>query len=215
MATKPRNRAISLDELERSKFTEFDWDGEWFDFFGDIGFEGVMLVWGESGNGKTTFALKLCKYLASKGKKSIYDSLEQGRSKSMQKQIKLAGLTSANTRKGMFNLLDKESIDELKIRLRKKHSADFIVIDSLQYSGMNYKAYQELKDEFAGRKLIMLISHAEGRRPAGRVATSIRYDADIKIQCEGYRASCLSRLGGGKPYTIWHEAAAKYYNENL
>lgn len=215
MATKNRNKAISLEELEKTKFVEFDWDGDWLDFFGDIGFEGVMLVWGESGNGKTSFALQLCRYLASKGKKTIYNSLEQGRSKSMQKQVKLAGLTSAGIRKGRFNLLDKESIDDLKIRLRKKHSPDFVVIDSIQYSGMNYKAYQLLKDEFAGRKLIMLISHAEGKRPAGRVANSIRYDADIKIICEGYRASCLSRLGGGKSYTIWHEAAAKYYNEDL
>jgi KaiC/GvpD/RAD55 family RecA-like ATPase len=215
MSKSELNRAISLDELERTKFKEFDWDGPWLEFFGDIEFAGTMLAWGESGNGKTSLALQLCRYLAERGIRTAYDSLEQGRSKSMQKQVRLAGLTSSNIPRGKFKLLDKEPIEDLKERLRKRRSPEFVVIDSLQYSGMKYRDYQILKDEFSSTKLIMILSHADGKKPYGRVANSIRYDADTKIRIEGYRAFTLSRMGGGKPFTIWEEGAKVYYNEDL
>ena len=209
------SRAVTLDELEKTKFKEFDWDGRWFDLLGDIEFAGTMLAWGDSGNGKTSFGLQLCKYLTEKGIKTAYNSLEQGKSKSMRRQARLAGLTSTSVPKGKFLLLHKEPINELKIRLRKRRSPDFIVIDSLQYTGMRYKDYQELKDEFSGKKLILFLSHADGKQPAGRVAKSIRYDADTKLHIEGYRAFTLSRMGGGLPFDIWTEGARKYYNEDL
>jgi archaellum biogenesis ATPase FlaH len=215
MAEKKLNRAISIAELEMTVFKEFDWDGEWLEFFGDIEFAGTMLLWGDSGNGKTSFGLQLCKYLAEKGVRTAYDSLEQGRSKSMKNQVKLAGLTSSSIPRGNFLLLNKEPIEDLKIRLRKRRSPDFVVIDSVQYSGMNYNDYKALKDEFSNSKLILLISHADGRNPRGRVAYNIRYDVDVKMRCEGYRAFTLSRMGGGKPYTIWKEGAEAYYNEDL
>lgn len=215
MAVKKLNRAVSLDELERTEFKSFDWDGDWLDFFGNIEFAGTILTWGESGNGKTSFALQMCKYLANRGKRTAMNSMEQGRSASMKKQAKLVGLTSNSVPKGNFLLLDKEPIDELVIRLRKRRSPDFVVIDSLQYSGLNYKRYQAIKDEFAGKKLIMFLSHADGKNPEGRVARRIRYDADTKIRIEGYRAFSMSRMGGGKPFTIWEKGARIYYNEDI
>lgn len=209
---KKLNRAISIAELESMTYNDFDWDGAWLDFFGDVELAGTWILWGDSGNGKTSFALQLCKYLASRGVRTGYDSLEQGRSKSMQKQIRETNFGDA---KKKFILLNKEPIEDIKIRLRKRRSPDFLVIDSLQYTGVSYKEYQELKDEFGEKKLILFLSHAEGKNPSGRVANRIRYDVDVKMRCEGYRAFTLSRMGGGKPYDIWPEGARKYYNEDL
>ena len=44
-----------------------------------------MVVWGKSGNGKTSFVLQLCKELTRYGKVA-YDSLEEGSSLTMQKR---------------------------------------------------------------------------------------------------------------------------------
>jgi hypothetical protein len=211
MTAKKLNRALSVDDFSRMKFRDFNWSDEWADFFGDTELAGVWIAWADSGNGKTSFALQLCKYLCSHGIRCVYNSLEQGRSKSLQKQILETNFGTAARR---FQALNREPIEDLKIRLRKKQSAQLVVIDSLQYTQMKFSDYKALKEEFPN-KLFLFISHAKGKEPKGAVADAVRYDADVKIYIEGYRAFCLSRLGGGAHYDIWPSAAAKYYNEDL
>lgn len=207
---KKINRAISVSQLESMKFNELPFEGQWLDFVGKPEIAGAWLVWGNSGNGKTRFALQLCKYL-SQFCRVAYNSLEEGASKSMKKAFKEVGMGEC---KSKVILLDNEPIDELKIRLSKRRSPDVVVIDSIQYSGLNYNDYKQLRANFRN-KLFILISHADGKNPAGRVAKSIRYDAFVKVWIEGYRAVALSRYGGGKPYTIWNEGETTYYNEDL
>ncbi|MDX9703900.1 MAG: hypothetical protein RBU23_12785 [Candidatus Auribacterota bacterium] len=207
---KKLNRAISVSQLESMSFNELPFDGDWFDLIGKPEIKGSWLIWGESGNGKTRFALRLCKYLA-RFCRPAYNSMEEGASKSLREAFREVGM---NEVKGRVVLLDNEPIQELKTRLRKRRSPDVVIIDSVQYTGLNYRDYTTLVNEFRN-KLFILISHADGKSPAGRTAKSIRYDAFVKIRIEGYRAFALSRYGGGKPFDIWPEAARKYYNEDL
>ncbi len=210
MTEKKLNRAISVSQLEAMTFNELPFEGDWHELIGNPELSGSWLIWGDSGNGKTRFALQLCKYLA-KFCRVAYNSMEEGASKSMKKAFREVGM---NEVKCAVILLDNEPIDELKVRLRRRRSPDVVVIDSIQYSGLNYRDYVALRAEFKN-KLFILISHADGKNPAGRTAKSIRYDAFVKIRIEGYRAFALSRYGGGKPYTIWKEGSEAYYNEDL
>ena len=52
---------------------------------------------------------------------------------------------------------------------------------------MTYGDYIQLKEEFPD-KLFIIISHARGKNPKGDAATSVMYDADLKIWVEGYVA---------------------------
>lgn len=212
MAGKERSiqRAISVSQLGSMKFKELPFTDEFLDLIGCPEVAGSWLIWGDSGNGKTRFALQLAKYLA-QWCRVAYNSLEEGASKSMKQAFADVGMDEVKRR---VILLDNEPIVDLKERLRMRRSPDAIVIDSFQYSGMNYRDYVALRTEFKN-KLIILISHADGKNPAGQAAKSIRYDAFVKIRIEGYKAYALSRFGGGKPYTIWNEGATSYYNEDL
>lgn len=42
--------------------------------------------------------------------------------------------------------------------------------------------------------LIIFISHADGKNPAGRSAKSVMYDASLKIYIEGYRAFSKGKI---------------------
>jgi hypothetical protein len=210
MAEKKLNRAISVSQLETMTFNELPFEGDFFNLVGEPEISGSWLVWGDSGNGKTRFALQLCKYLGNFCRVA-YNSMEEGASKSMKKAFREVGMNEVKRR---VILLDNEPVDELKDRLRKRRSPDVVVLDSIQYSGMNYRDYRALRSEFSN-KLFILISHADGKNPAGRTAKSIRYDAFVKIRIEGYKAFALSRYGGGQPYTIWREGAKMYYNEDI
>ncbi|MBP3512798.1 MAG: hypothetical protein IKP63_03150 [Paludibacteraceae bacterium] len=200
-------RALSIKDIRAYKPTVMEFDGRWLDSIGKPELTGSWIIWGGSANGKTRFALQLAKYLGRFGKVA-YDSLEEGLSLSMQKAIGDVGMAD---NKRSFVLLDKESVAELEERLEKQRSAQIIIIDSLQYTGLTYADYKRLRDRFR-HKLFIFVSHASGREPKGEVGKSVKYDAFVKIYVEGYVAYPQSRYGGGSPFVIWEDGARKYGN---
>ncbi len=202
-------RAISIAALLSKKFKTMAFDGQWADAIGTPEMSGVWLVWGQSGHGKTDFTIQIMKYISRFGH-VVYNTLEEGTRKSMQDGAVRHGLTEVARR---VKFLDREPMDELIERLKQPKSPDVIIIDSLQYSGLNKEAYKQLKEQFK-TKLFVFISHADGRLPDGRVAKFVRYDADVKIFVEGYVAKIKSRYGGGADFTIWHKGAKDYWNNN-
>jgi hypothetical protein len=205
---KKINRAVSITELKNKKFKKINLTPQWKKFIGTPEANGVWFVWGNSGHGKSRFLMLLAKELTKHGKVA-YNTLEEGARLSMQMNINEAGMDEEEVRKNII-LLNREPIEELKIRLRKKKHPHFVFIDSFQYTGLTKKQYIELKEEFTD-VLFIFNSHAEGKEPQGNIAKFVRYDADVKIRVEGFKALPMSRLGGGDPYVIWEEGAADYW----
>ena len=214
MSTEPKTDIRTFDrnakgvrEMLNMKYDTFDFRGEWYEAFGLPEKRGVWFVWGNSGNGKTSFVMQLCKYLCRFGRVA-YNSLEEGVSLTMQNAMKRFGMIDVNRR---FLLLDAESLDQMEIRLNRKKSPDFVVIDSFQYTMLNFKQYIELRERHKN-KLLIFISHADGRLPSGRGAKSAMYNADLKIYVEGYRAFSKGRyIGPRKYFDIWPEEAERYW----
>lgn len=212
-------RAISNQNVLAAKFETAEFSGTWLASFGRPELRGTWIIWGDSGSGKTTFTLMLCKYLANFGRVA-YDSLEQGLSLSLQKAWKRVGMIEAGCN---VILLNKEDLPELTARLRKRKSPEIIIIDSLQYLTKFYMPQlKELKAEFPD-KLFVFISQADkaGKDPDGHIAKKIRYDADVKIKVEGFKAFVTTRYEdpergeGGADFVIWEQGAAEYWAEQL
>lgn len=201
-------RAYSPSEILRKKIPSIPFEGVWREAFGEPGRTGVWLIWGESANGKSSFAMQLAKELTRYGR-VVYNSLEESISLSFQKNMQRCRMEEA---KKKFLVLDREPIDKLAERLKSQRSPDFIIIDSLQYTGINYREYKRLKEAFPN-KLFIFISHADSGKPKGSTAVNVQYDADMKILVQGYRAICKGRFipDAGKHFSIWAEAEAKYW----
>lgn len=199
-------RAASVEQVLRTRFKVLPFEGEWKEAIGCPEMTGSWIIWGNSGNGKTRFALQLCKYLCQFGRVA-YDSLEEGVSASLMKALQETSMMDVRRR---FVVLDKEPIDQLMERLSKGKSPDVVCVDSLQYTGMSYEQYKALKERFP-KKLFIWISHAEGAQPEGRVAKKVRFDSNVKVFVQAYRAEPVSRYGGGKPYIVWEEGYRKNF----
>ncbi|MBE6245568.1 MAG: ATP-binding protein [Bacteroidales bacterium] len=207
------NKALSIYQVLSSRHDTLNFDGEWLEAIGNPAACGSWIIWGQSFNGKTAFAMQLAKYLCRFGK-VLYNSMEEGVGRSIQVAIERTGMDSVARR---FNLLDSEDIDELMLRLSQRKHPKVVIMDSIQYSGINYAQYKEIKKKF-NDILWIWISQAEGRLPEGRLANRVRYDAMVKIRVEGYRAYINSRFKAdyqGKNYiTVWEEGARRYWGEN-
>jgi hypothetical protein len=209
--SKKINRAYSVSNVLSKKFNPLEFSGEWEETLGKPDKAFSAIIYGNTTNGKTEAAIKFAKYLTNFGKVA-YDSLEQGLSATIQQALIRNHM---DTLDNSFMLLDREPFDELLIRMSKPKSPDFLFIDSVQYTRITKAQYYQLKELMLKKgKGIIWISQAKGKSPKGALADDIMFDVDLKLWVEGFKMFPDGRLnGGGEPYVIWAQRAAKYWKE--
>lgn len=182
---------------------------EWQGCLGEeIARRGIVFIWGNSGNGKSSAVMAFAKMLAGNGK-VLYVSKEEGYSLSFQNTLRRFGMQECGA---SFQVIDNESMEGLAERMAKPKSPEFIVIDSVQAMGIGSKQYKQLRERFRN-KLLVLVSQADGKRPLGRAAVSMMYDADLKIWVEGHTAFSKGRfMGETKEFVTWEEGARRYWD---
>jgi GTPase SAR1 family protein len=195
-----QKRAIGVADLINRNFETYEFEGEWMDSFGEVEKNFRMLIYGDSGNGKTEFVVKFAKYLSGFGKVYL-NSFEQGLSKSLQAAFLRNNMMDV---KGKLILGDKDSYEELRRRMGSRNSPKFCIIDSLDYMKLSADQYIQLVEEYPHKSFI-IICWSAGRHPKTQAGKDIEYMADIKVRVHEYKAFPRSRFGGNKPFVIWPE----------
>lgn len=201
-------RTLSAKQVLTIKFDTVRLGGGWDECVGEIETTGVWFIWGNSGNGKTSAVVSLCRELSSFGR-VLYNSREEGVSLTMQNTLRRYGMGELG---GRFQLASM-NLEELDGRLSQKRSPRFVVIDSFQFMGISYREFRAFCERHRN-KLLIFVSRTRGRQPEGRAAVSAMYDASCKIWVEGYKAFSKGRFIGEKgEITIWEEGARRYWSD--
>ena len=147
-------RAYSPKEIEKLQIPELPLTGEWEAAFGRPSRFERWFVDGESTSGKSTFVMLLAKKLCEFGRVE-YISLEEGTNLSFKRRtIRLQMCEVA----GRFKVLTGVTMEELAKRLAKPKSANFVVIDSVQYTGMTFAKIKTLLLDRFPRKSFIFVS---------------------------------------------------------
>lgn len=192
--------AISIQKLTRKKFKIMQFENEYKDLIGQPACGGGWMIYGDSGNGKTTFSLKLLKYLCS-FKKCAYVPLEEGTQATFQSAVKRANLLPVAKR---IKIWEDYTWQQIDVELEKKRSPDVVFIDSIQYLRGSTDSYQGLTRFECKRvikkhpkKLFIFISHAKDGYVKGALADSVYFDSHVCIQIKNFQAiPKKSRYGG-------------------
>jgi len=201
-------RTLSAKQVLTIKFDTIRLGGGWDDCVGEIETTGVWFIWGNSGNGKTSAVVSLCKELSAFGK-VLYNSREEGVSLTMQNTLRRYGMGELGSRFQLANM----PLQELDEKISQQRSPKFVVLDSFQFMGLTYKDFRAFCEKHKN-KLLIFVSRTRGRQPEGRAATSAMYDASCKIWVEGYKAFSKGRfVGATGEMTIWDEGAKKYWSD--
>lgn len=198
-------RALGVTEFLQKKFDEFAFDGKWLEAMGRPEKNFKMIIYGKPKNGKTEFCIQFAKYMTKFGK-VLYNSFEQGHSKSLQDAFRRQNMQDV---KGKIIVTHKEKYQDMFNRLKRKKSPQIVFIDSLQYIKLSGDQWKELIETFP-RKVFIVISHAQGDEPKGEGAITIQYDVDISVLVKGFAAHCQGRFGGGSEIIIWEEGHQRY-----
>lgn len=209
--SKRINRAYSVSNVLTKKFDLLDYNGKWLDSFGKPDRAFSATIWGNRTNGKTAFAIAWAKYMTNFGKVA-YNSREEGLSQTIQAAMERNFMDALEN---SFLLLSKEPFEETFERMMKPKSPSAIFLDSIQTPMINKNLAIDFMDAMKEKKKsVIWVSQAKGKEPKGSVADDIAYYSDIKIWVEGYKAFPDGRLnGGGEPFVIYPQKAAKYWNE--
>lgn len=203
-------RTLSAKQVLTIKFDTVRLGGGWDECVGEIEITGIWFIWGNSGNGKTSAVVSLCKELSAFGK-VLYNSREEGVSLTMQNTLRRYGMGELGSRFQLANM----SLQELDEKISQQRSPKFIVLDSFQFMGLSYKEFRAFCEKHKN-KLLIFVSRTRGRQPEGRAAISAMYDASCKIWVEGYKAFSKGRfVGTTGEITIWDEGAKKYWSDSM
>jgi len=202
-------RAIGIKQFLEKEFDCWEFEGDWKLSLGKPEKNFKMCVYGDSGNGKTSFCIKLAKYLAG-FTRVYYNSFEEGISKTLQDALVRENMMEVQ---GKVVFGDKESFKEVIARLKRRNSPRICFIDSRDYMKLTTDQYKELIKLFP-RKSFILICWSKSDSPKGEYGKDIEYMADIKIKVTNYIAEVRSRFGGNTDFVIWAEGAAKKAKKN-
>lgn len=203
-------RTLSAKQVLTIKFDTNRLGGGWDECVGEIETTGIWFIWGNSGNGKTSAVVSLCKELSAFGK-VLYNSREEGVSLTMQNTLRRYGMGELGSRFQLANM----SLQELDEKISQQRSPKFVVLDSFQFMGLTYKDFRAFCEKHKN-KMLIFVSRTRGRQPEGRAAISAMYDASCKIWVEGYKAFSKGRfVGTTGEMTIWDEGAKKYWSDPI
>lgn len=210
----PKPNITSLKKLLQKKYRFLGEMPEKFtNSFGDLTENFIMLIWGQSANGKSNFIMQLLSVLIQKGT-ILYISLEEGTEATMQNLAKKNFNIKQDGRiKWADSTMTYDVFFKYMIGKRRQLPFKYIVIDSVQYWDICYRKYRKLKEVFPTKSFIF-ISHDKAGKPDGTTADKIRYDAPIKVHVEGFIATVKSRFGGNAPYVIWEDGAKNYWGKD-
>jgi hypothetical protein len=191
-------RLISIKEITQKKFEEIDLGCEFTEMIGKPTLSGTWMIFGKSKNGKTSFSLQLASRLTF-FEKVLYLNVEERNSKAFQDGIvrNCQNIIESNIK----FYTEIVTINELISFLKRKKSPKIIFIDSLQFYGLLWSEYKELKKIFKN-KLFIYVSHERQGMPDSSCAVKIMRDSDVIVRVEDFMGYPVSRYGGGETYVI-------------
>ena len=104
-------------------------------------------------------------------------------------------------------------LEDLDNYLERRGAADYVVIDSLDYTGFNWEDYEYLKNKYFDRKGIIFISHStKNGTLKKRISERIIFDGGMGIFVKDFIAYPeKNRYGGFEPFVVF-EAQARERN---
>ena len=202
-------RAYSPKEIAGKTYKTLPWGGRWEEAFGQPEEHATWVVSGASASGKSSFVMQLAYELTHYGQ-VLYLSFEEGVSQSFRDRMLRFEL---DKRQGWFRVVTSATPEQVAERLRKRHSAKFIIVDSFQDAGWEWLETKALLEAFP-KKCFIFISQEVKSQPLGKAAVRLRYRADVKVRVVGYRAYCQGRFNpdAGNSYIVWEEGVLKTSN---
>lgn len=173
----------------------------------------ILVVYGFTGNGKTEFVMMLVKMLSRHGK-VLWLSYEQRHGSDLQMATMRNEMEDESGRFLISDPLadlpeDVSLLEDLDRYLEKRGSADYIVLDSLDYTEFTMEDYKYLKTKYDDRKSFIFIAHSSKNGTLKkRISERIIFDGGMGFFVSNFIVFPeKNRYGGFEPFVVFEEQA--------
>lgn len=214
-----------MHQLGQMKFDRLTLDEYWTKVVGTPEKSHTVMIYGDSGNGKTTSIIRYLKPLLNLGYCAGYISHEEGISATMQGAFDKEDMISSHS--GSLILIEQATFLDTMRYFGKRGSPGVGVVDSIDYcklteaqykllrgdknadpeaQGMSREEYETMR-RILSKKIWILISWSEGSKPKSTAGKAFEYMVDIKLFIKNFMIWPKSRYGGNQPAPVWEERA--------
>lgn len=174
---KHKTNIIPSNDLITKEFKTWNFkDDKWNSFLGSPEHGFSVMIHGDAGKGKSTFALKLASHLASNCGSVMYVSTEEGASLSMKNKLVNHGLAT-----NYLSIAECKTVDELETLLKEKPTP-FVFIDSVNHLNLSSDKLEEIKRQFPERSFIAIMQATKAGNYKGD--SSFSHNADVVLSAE-------------------------------
>lgn len=171
---------LSAKELSEKQFNLIQLKGIWAEFIGQPEFGFSLSIYGLPGQGKSTFAILLAKYLTENHGKVLFNSSEEKHSKTLQN--KLLRLNAVND---LILISSNSTAAELREQIKNRPSP-FVIIDSVDHMKASAEDIENLKKEFS--KVSFILIHQSTKDGKQKGSNEFTHNADIVVRVENGKA---------------------------
>jgi nucleoside-triphosphatase THEP1 len=170
-------RIISIKELKAQEFDMYQFSDGFDEIIGNPSKNFSMNVYGESGQGKSTWVIEFANYLAEKHGRVLYNSSEERISQSLKR--KLLKYDSDN-----FAISECQTYRALKQAITG-NGFNFVVVDSINDMNIKANEIEQLREMNADKAFIFIMQATKQGNYKGN--SQFVHDADILIKLENYQ----------------------------
>jgi len=189
--------------LNEIKNMALNFDGDWEKLLGNPAYNFPCVIYGSPGSGKSHFALQFGKYLAERFGIVVYVSAEEGFNLTFQEKLRHTEAAVED-----FYALDVKNLQGIVDNL-EPDEANFIIIDSVNYMGIDEVGLRQLKARYPHSAIIAISQSTKGGQIRG--SNEIPHEVDTVVQViEGFAEATKGRYNGEKGFLF---DVFKFYND--
>lgn len=180
---------MTSGELMKLSYSTIGLSGKWKTLLGDPAKGFSMMVFGNPGQGKSTFALGLARDLASAGK-VLFVSAEEHGSYTLQDKLSRVG-------GGVQNLHFAGKLGEVPLS-----DYQYLFVDSVQVAGLSLEAFRAMKRDYPRLSIILIMQATKEGNFKGNQEWGHEVDTIVQVE-EGKATTTKNRFAALASVRVW------------
>lgn len=167
---------ISLRDLQKAQFKTLQFSGKWKELMGTPEERFSVMIYGQSGQGKSTFAINFAEYLSNNFGTVLFNSAEEGISLTLQDKLK-------NLKSTDLFISHHKDFNSMKKHL-KTSTCKFVVLDSVNHMNLTPENVEELRNMDKTRGFISI--HQVTKTGDFKGDNKFLHNCDVEIVVDNY-----------------------------